>query len=178
MAGQTSQADADLEGRLSGLTSSSLYLADSYCSAYADVPYIVCITHVKEPMAFEDASTSQSPSCSHDHPQSRTTESLSTPGISQTSSIDNAPRRRTRSATKEEQTSSRPAQTVQAKSQDTTLPEGIKAKIYRELSDLEEKARLGVRFVMVDQGMRIGACLSPRAVRRRLMMGFHRHIGT
>lgn len=39
---------------------------------------------------------------------------------------------------------------------DLESPEGIRKKIYTELLQLEETERLGMRFVMVEQGMRIG----------------------
>lgn len=46
-------------------------------------------------------------------------------------------------------------QQVKASSVDVTLPEGIKTKIYNELQDLESRDQLGVRYLMLEQGMRI-----------------------
>lgn len=40
-------------------------------------------------------------------------------------------------------------------STDVSLPEGIKWKIYNELQDLERRDQLGVKFLMLEQGMRI-----------------------
>jgi hypothetical protein len=37
----------------------------------------------------------------------------------------------------------------------TSLPEGIKNKIYNELMELEGRDLLGVRYLMLEQGMRI-----------------------
>lgn len=40
-------------------------------------------------------------------------------------------------------------------STDVSLPEGIKLKIYNELQDLERRDQLGVKYLMLEQGMRI-----------------------
>lgn len=55
------------------------------------------------------------------------------------------------------QTQSQPQERSTDRPDLTRLPEGIREKILRELLQLEGEAMLGTKFVMVEQGMRIGA---------------------
>lgn len=133
--------------------------------------YVVCIIHVKDPTSLAEVqdttpsssstTDSQAPSTKKARTSPPTMTSSSAPVSTSTSPI----RRRTRSSYSKNTAQLSLSQTSISTttisstnsnlSSDTSLPEGIKLKIYNELMELEKRDMLGVRYLMLEQGMRI-----------------------
>ena len=127
---------------------------------------IVCIVHVKDPISLDEVLNTSPEAALVDVPSAETfvAPAVKKARASPTSSTSSTPSRRTRSTSAKSATVPFPSQaetsqtrqrTESSQSVDVSLPEGIKTKLYNELQELEGRDQLGVRYLMLEQGMRI-----------------------
>ncbi|KAK9900339.1 hypothetical protein P389DRAFT_165570 [Cystobasidium minutum MCA 4210] len=135
---------ADLKGRLKGVTVGIIHVKDP--------------TSLAEVLAFSEGSAQNTAGAASPTGNKRPKVSPSL-SASAPASAQSPPSRRTRSASSrsalQQSDTKAGIKTREAQGINLHLPEQIKNKIYSELQELESRDQLGVRYLMLEQGMRI-----------------------